>query len=82
MVNTIPGTATAKVTDLKHDPMGTVASGNGAAVAITNRKKVVFYCVPCNEYEAMLDRIEDAGLNSLAESRANSREIAVRLTEL
>ena len=82
MDNPTPDTATASMTDLKRDPMGVVAAGNGAAVAVLNRRKVMFYCVPADEYEAMLDRIEDAELNTLAETRAMSREIAVKLGEL
>jgi antitoxin StbD len=50
---------TASITKLQRDPMGTVASGNGAAVAILNQNALAFYCVPVAEYYAMVDRLED-----------------------
>jgi antitoxin StbD len=49
--------------------MGTLASGNGAAVAILNRNALAFYCVPADEYHTMVDRLEDIELNALAEAR-------------
>jgi antitoxin StbD len=73
---------TASVTELKRDPMGTIAAGHGGAVAILNRNEPAFYCVPAAEYEAMLSMIEDAELNAIADSRVTSREIAVSLDEL
>ncbi len=82
MAHTIHAHVTASVTELKRNPMGTMAAGNGAAVAILNRNEPAFYCVPADEYEAMLNLIEDAELNALADARATSPEVAVRLDEL
>ena len=62
--------------------MGTMAAGNGGAVAILNRNEPAFYCIPAAEYEAMLELIEDAELNAIAEARANSPEVAVSLDDL
>ena len=82
MPHSIHASVTASVTELKRNPMGTVAAGDGATVAILNRNQPVFYCVPAKEYEAMLDMIEDAELNAIADARAESPEIAVSLDEL
>jgi antitoxin StbD len=82
MAHAIHAGVTASVTELKRDPMGTMAAGHGAAVAILNRNQPAFYCVPADEYEAMLNMIEDAQLNAIADARANSAEIAVSLDEL
>lgn len=82
MVHSIHASVTASVTELKRNPMGTMAAGNGAAVAILHRNEPAFYCVPADEYEAMLNLIEDAELNAIADTRANSREIPVKLDEL
>ena len=57
-------------------------AGNGGAVAILNRNEPAFYCVPAEEYEAMLNLIEDAELNAIADARMNSPEIAVSLDDL
>jgi len=72
----------ASITDLKRDPMGTVQAGAGGAVAILNRNRPAFYCVPAAEYQAMLDRLEDLELNALADLRADSPELAVALDDL
>lgn len=82
MAHMIHAGVTASVTELKRNPMGTIAAGQGGTVAILNRNEPAFYCVPTAEYEAMLAMIEDAELNAIADARASSREIAVSLDEL
>lgn len=82
MPHPIHAATTASITELKRNPMGTMAAGGGEPVAILNRNEPSFYLVPAAEYEAMLNRLEDAELNALAEARMNSPEIAVSLDEL
>ena len=82
MPHSIHVRVTASVTELKRNPMGTMAAGDGATVAILNRNEPAFYCVPAKEYEAMLNLIEDAELNAIADARAESPELAVSLDEL
>lgn len=73
---------TASVSELKRNPMGTVAAGDGFAVAILNRNEPAFYCVPARAYEALMDKIEDLELNALANARANEKWIKVNLNDL
>ena len=73
---------TASITDLKGNPMGTVASGGSAAVAILNRSKPAFYCVPADVYGAMVERLEDMELNAIADARAAGPFVAVALSDL
>jgi antitoxin StbD len=73
---------TASVSELKKNPMGTVASGEGAAVAILNRNEPAFYCVPAKVYEALMDRLEDIELNASADARMGGRRIRVTLDDL
>ncbi|MBS0513671.1 MAG: plasmid stabilization protein [Proteobacteria bacterium] len=82
MAHTILTQTTASISELKRDPMGTVAAGEGFPVAILNRNEPAFYCVPAQAYEALLDRLEDLELNAIADSRAGQDEIAVKLDEL
>lgn len=82
MAHSIHASVTASVTEFKRNPMGTLAAGNGAAVAILNRNEPAFYCVPADEYAAMLNLIEDAELNAIADARTNSPEISVSLDDL
>ncbi len=82
MAHQIHASTTASVSELKRNPMGTVAAGEGAAVAILNRNTPAFYCVPASVYEAMLDRLDDMELNALADTRANQPVTRVTLDEL
>ncbi|MDO5643707.1 MAG: type II toxin-antitoxin system Phd/YefM family antitoxin [Paracoccus sp. (in: a-proteobacteria)] len=82
MTHIIHASVTASVTELKRNPMGTMAAGNGAAVAILNRNEPAFYCVPADEYEAMLNLIEDAELNAIADARSGGPFVRVSLDEL
>jgi antitoxin StbD len=82
MAHAILSEISASVSELKRDPMGTVAAGEGFAVAILNRNEPAFYCVPAKVYEALLDRLEDIELNRVADSRAGQRIVKVKLDEL
>ncbi len=82
MVSIVLAEITASVSELKRNPMGTVAAGDGAPVAILNRNEPAFYCIPAKAYEAMMDRLEDLELNAIADSRASEPVIKVALDEL
>jgi antitoxin StbD len=69
MTHQIFASTSASVSELKKNPMGTVAAGEGFPVAILNRNEPAFYCVPAKAYEAMLDRLEDLELNAIADAR-------------
>ena len=82
MANVILAETTASVSELKKNPMGTVAAGDGFPVAILNRNETAFYCVPAKAYEALMDRLEDIELNAIADARSGQAEIEVKLSEL
>ena len=82
MANLILTEITASVTELKKNPMGTLAAGDGQPVAILNRNATAFYCVPAKAYEALLARIEDLELNAIADSRKGQKVVKVKLNEL
>ncbi len=65
----------ASITDLKRNPMGTVAEGEGNAVAILNRNEPAFYCVPPELYAYYRDLAEDAQLNAVADERMKNPDI-------
>ena len=73
---------TASVSELKKNPMGTVATGDGFPVAILNRNTPAFYCVPAKAYEALIEKLEDMELNAIADARADQPIIKIRLDEL
>jgi len=82
MTHAIFAEMTASVTDLKKNPMGTVTAGGGAAIAILNRNQPAFYCVPADEYQAMVEMLEDMELNAIADARAGEVAVPVTLDEL
>lgn len=82
MVHQIFAETTASVSELKRNPMGTVAAGEGAPVAILNRNAPAFYCVPADIYEEMLERLDDIQLNKIADARSKQRIVKVRLDDL
>ncbi|WP_345797609.1 type II toxin-antitoxin system Phd/YefM family antitoxin [Castellaniella sp. MT123] len=82
MAHTVLAETTASVSELKRNPMGTVAAGEGWPVAILNRNEPAFYCVPAKAYEALLNRLEDLELNAIANARQGQAEIEVSLDDL
>ncbi len=77
MAHTILASTTASVSELKKNPMGTVAAGDGFPVAILNRNEPAFYCVPAKAYEVLMERLEDIELNAIANARADQSVIQV-----
>jgi antitoxin StbD len=80
MTHLILADVTASVSELKRNPMGTVAAGEGFPVAILNRNEPAFYCVPATAYEALLDRLEDLELNALADARLADGQAPVKVS--
>ncbi len=80
MAHIILAETTASVSEMKKNPMGTVAAGEGFPVAILNRNEPAFYCVPAAAWEALLDRLEDLELNALADARLNDGQAIVKVT--
>jgi antitoxin StbD len=72
----------AGISELKKNPMSVVEQGDGSPVAILNRNKPVFYAVPANVYESMMDAIEDIELAALVESRKNQDEVSTSVQQL
>jgi antitoxin StbD len=82
MASLILAEMTASVSELKKNPMGTVAAGDGSPVAILNRNEPAFYCVPAKAFEAMMEHLEDLELNAIAEARKDQPVIKVTLDDL
>lgn len=80
--NLILTEVTASISEFKKNPMRIVAAGEGFPVAILNRNKPAFYCIPANVYEVMMDKLEDLELNALADAREGQPEIEVNIDDL
>ena len=82
MPHTILANTTASISELKKNPMATAAAGEGFPVAVLNRNEPAFYCIPAAAYEELLDKLEDAELNRIADERSSQAEVTVTLDEL
>ncbi|MCF6264260.1 MAG: type II toxin-antitoxin system Phd/YefM family antitoxin [Xanthomonadales bacterium] len=81
-VNLILADSAASVSDLKKNPMAVVKAGEGFPVAILNRNKPAFYCIPAESWELLLDKLEDIELSKLANERMGDKSFKVSLDEL
>jgi len=79
MANIVLAEVAASVSELKRNPMGTVAAGEGFPVVILNRNEPAFYCVPVKAYEALMEKLEDIELNALAEARMSDGRAPVKV---
>ena len=79
MAHVILVETTASVSELKKNPMATVAAGEGFPVAILSHNEPAFYCVPARAYEALMDKLEDMELNSIADARLKDAKPLVRV---
>ena len=68
MTHPLYAATVASISDLKKNPMGTVAAGEGFPVAILNHNEPAFYCIPAKAYEAILERLDDLELNAIADA--------------
>lgn len=82
MTHQIFSEVTASISELKKNPMAAVDSGEGVPIAVLNRNKPAFYCVPAEVYEAMLDRLDDQELVAVVKARSAEPSIRVDLNEL
>lgn len=82
MVNSILADATTSISELKKNPMAVVDSADGFPIAVLNRNRPAFYCVPAAAYEALMDKLEDVELAAIVAERQGSEEIEVRIDEL
>lgn len=73
----------ASITDLKKNPMGTIAGGEGNPVAILNRNEPAFYCVPPELFAWLMELAEDVELNKVADERLQSLDaVSVNIDDL
>ncbi|HHJ19082.1 MAG TPA: type II toxin-antitoxin system Phd/YefM family antitoxin [Gammaproteobacteria bacterium] len=72
----------AGISELKKNPMAVVEQGDGAPVAILNRNRPVFYAVPAQAFEQLMDKLEDLELAAIVEARKDQPEIKVNLDDL
>ncbi|MDB5831448.1 MAG: type toxin-antitoxin system prevent-host-death family antitoxin [Caballeronia sp.] len=76
-VDAIHATQSVGISELKLNPTAVIEGADGGAVAILNRNKPVAYLLPADQYEALLDRLEDYELADIVRARQNEPLIEV-----
>jgi len=82
MPTTLFAETAASLSELRNDPIATVAAGDGFPVAILDHDEPAFYCIPAKAYEMLMDKLEDVELAAIVESRKFQAEIDVAWDEL
>ena len=70
------------ILELKKNPMAVVEAGEGMPVAILNGNQPVFYCVPAEAYEALINKLEDMELTTLVYTRRDQDEVEASVDNL
>ena len=76
-VDAIHATQSVGISELKLNPTAVIEGADGGAVAILNRNKPVAYLLPADQYELLLDRLEDYELADIVRARQNEPLIEV-----
>ena len=82
ITHSILADVSAGISELKKNPMAVIQQGEGAPVAILNRNEPVFYAVPAEAYELLMDKLEDMELAAIVVARKNQPEIEVDINDL
>lgn len=81
-IRSIRASACVSVSDLKKNPSAVMEAADGKAVAVLNHNRPVAYVVPVEEYERMLEALDDAELLSIAKQRMGGPSVEVAIDEL
>ena len=82
MITQILADSSISISELKKNPMAAVESADGFPIAVLNRNKPAFYCVPAEAYEALMDKLEDMELAELVRQREDEDSIKVSIHDL
>ena len=80
MAHRVLAETTVSISELKKNPMATVAAGDGMPVAVLNRNEPAFYCVPAKAYEELMDLVDDLELGRIADARLTDGQEPVRVS--
>ena len=70
------------VSDLKKSPTSVLEQAKGESIAVLNHNRVMAYMVPAEQYEAMMERLDDFALVDLVNARSAENPVKVALDEL
>jgi len=82
MVSIVLADHVGSISELKANPTALVEKGEGMPVAILSHNTPVFYCIPANAYEALMEYVEDLELAQIVRDRENEPALEVCLNDL
>lgn len=82
MVDKILTDRSVTVTELKRDPSHVGRLAEEGPIVVMCKSKPAFYCVSPEDYNRMIEQLEDADLAALAEQRKDQKRIRVKPEEL
>lgn len=72
----------ASLSDFRQDPIGTLHECGGETVVILDHNAPVFYAVPTERYEAMLEMIDDTRLAETVRTRQGTPAVRANIDVL
>lgn len=79
-MNTIYGSYSASVSELKKNPSRLLAEAGGEPVVILNHNKPTAYLVPAAMYEEVMERLEDADWIEIIQKRMPQKADAIEVS--
>jgi len=69
----------ASISELKKNPTALLNQANGEVVAILNHNHPTAYLVPAEEYERLMERLEDYELGKIVKERQAEKAYAIEV---
>jgi len=70
------------ISELKQNPLAAVKSGHGLPVAVLKHNTPVFYCLTPENYDLILDKLDDLRLAEIIRDRENGETVSVSIDDL
>lgn len=70
------------ISELKRNPMALFEGHKNTPIAVLNRNKPVFYCIPPALFEVLLESADDAWLSKVVQERLDGPFVEVNLDDL
>jgi antitoxin StbD len=74
--------SSTSISELKKNPRAVIQQGEGFPVAVLNRNKPEFYCVPEALFEKMTEQLENMQLLRLVAQRKRQSEREINIAQL
>lgn len=70
----------ASISELKKNPTALLNKAEGETIAILNHNFPTAYLVPADEYERLMDKLEDYELGKIVKERQAEKQLAIEVS--